>query len=458
MVLVDFARSALRFLTQRHRDTEAQRKIWKVLGDARMMKSNRVMWCVAGMFGVWLLCAVFGLMGQRTLFLWEGEDLLSDFWMPCMCLEQGYVGHPEKYVGMRDAKTGDPIEIDERDVVLSRWYTDGERTMYVTGHMDKVYPRVGLLPFALFPASWGGAYAWGVLAGAFFLAVLCGVAKSWKPLALCMTMPFLFALERGNPIWLSAAFVAVFLAWWDDECEWKAMVAAGCLAVAAALKIAPAVLGVLYFTKWRWKPVMFSAGLAAVFFFVPWMFDKDGFAALGVMLQNAKDHAQFVLRTTDFGLVELWRTARIVPGLSVDEPWPGMMVVARISQALGFAALVLGAKRRDYVLLVGGMILAAGNMYYYAVLYLVAVFVLEYLSSSPGTNHQSPSTNHLSLLLWLAILSPLQVVVMGHSANQVICNLAMMGLMGVRAWRELSGYRVIELSGCGIGRVCALRA
>jgi hypothetical protein len=38
----------------------------------------------------------------------------------------------------------------------------------------------------------------------------------------------------------------------------------------------------------------------------------------------------------------------------------------------------------------------------------------------------------IELGLWLALLSPLQVVVLGHSANQVIGNIALMGLMGIR--------------------------
>jgi hypothetical protein len=37
----------------------------------------------------------------------------------------------------------------------------------------------------------------------------------------------------------------------------------------------------------------------------------------------------------------------------------------------------------------------------------------------------------VELVLWLALLSPLQVVVMGHGANQVIGNVALMGLMAI---------------------------
>lgn len=38
----------------------------------------------------------------------------------------------------------------------------------------------------------------------------------------------------------------------------------------------------------------------------------------------------------------------------------------------------------------------------------------------------------IELGLWLALLSPLQVVVLGHSANQAFGNVSLMGLMGIR--------------------------
>ncbi len=406
------------------------------------VKSNYILLSLLGLFILWAGCAAFGVLGQRKLFFEDGRQLLSDFWMPRMCLEQGYVGHPEKYAGLTGVLDGTPIKIDERDVVESRWYTDGQTERFVTGWMDKVYPKITLFPFALFPASWGGAWTWTILAGAFYLLVLCFVAKSWKPLLLAMSMPFLFNLERGNPVWLSAACVAVFLAWWDDECEWKSLVAAVCLGIAGAMKIAPCALGILYFTKWRWKPVLLSAGLALVLMFVPWFFDSDGFAALAAMVRNAKEHSNFVLRAADIGLVEIWRTVRVVLGQFVNEPWPGMMIVARLSQLLGALALILGARRRDYLLLVGGMLLAAGNMYYYAMLYMLPVFVLEWIGVEKGSRLcqgyggqavvRSQWSVYTEALLWLALLSPLQLVLLGHSCNQFIGNACLLSLMLLR--------------------------
>ena len=109
-----------------------------------------------------------------------------------------------------------------------------------------------------------------------------------------------------------------------------------------------------------------------------------------------------------------------------------MKAVAILSQLIGVAVLVVGAKRRDYLLMVGGMLWAAGNMYYYAMLYLLPVLVIELFSRVDCEEGEERKWwIWIELGLWLALLSPLQVVVLGHSANQVIGNVALMGLMAI---------------------------
>ena len=403
------------------------------------MQAKFLGYSLIALFTVWAVCAALGVLGQRKLFYEEGGEELYDYWMPRMCWEQGYVGHPEKYAGLTFAKDGRPVEIDDIDVLWSDWYTDGEKTWFITGWRDRVYPLFGILPLKPFPATRLGGYMWTSLAGIVLLAFLCLIAKSWWPLVFGLSMPFIFNLERGNTTWLSASFLGVFLAWWDDEKEWKRMVAAACLAVAGAMKVTPFAMGVIYFTKWRWRPVLLCGFLSVVFVFVPWFFVQDGLAELSAMIRNAAAQSQFMQRASDVGLVELWRTVRIVMGQSVQEVWPGMKAVAILSQLIGVAVLVVGAKRRDYLLMVGGMLWAAGNMYYYAMLYLLPVLVIELFGRGDRVEGEEVKVKvkgeegkwwiWLELGLWLALLSPLQVVVLGHSANQVIGNVALMGLM-----------------------------
>ena len=87
--------------------------------------------------------------------------------------------------------------------------------------------------------------------------------------------------------------------------------------------------------------------------------------------------------------------------------------------------------------------LLAGNMYYYAMLYVLPVLVIELFGRGDRVEGEAGSRVErvdrvegrwiwVELGFWLALLSPLQVVVLGHSANQVIGNVALMGLMGIR--------------------------
>ena len=192
---------------------------------------------------------------------------------------------------------------------------------------------------------------------------------------------------------------------------------------------------------------------------------SDGPAEFSAMIRNAAAQSQFMQRASDIGLVQLWRTFRIVVGQDINEVWPGMKLVAVASQLVGVAALIYGAYRRDRLLMVGGMLWAAGNMCYYAMLYLLPVFVIERFGVGRGGRRSWSSelelenggvdsswSSELELerggrwgmieaLLWIALLSPLQLVLLGHSANQVIGNLSLLGLMLLRIVYQRFGVR-----------------
>ena len=405
-------------------------------------------------FAAWAVCAALGIAGQRKLFYEEGQKEMYDFWMPRMCVEQGYAQMKSSDCGI-DPKS-DGVRANKHAVgefvEFSDWYRTKDGLKFVTGDMDKVYPALALLPYMPFPATRTGAWWFSGLCAVVFLATIILISRSQAaPCLVMLSMPFMFALERGNPVWISAAAVGVFLAWWDDERDWKRCVAAICLAVAAVLKIAPAALGLLYLLGrrdlgvvgraripcraafgGRTREIVIAVVAAAILFFVPWLFLKEGFAALPIMIGNAAHHADFVLRTSDFGFVQVWRTVRVALGLDVQSPWTGMYPVARLSQLFGLVALIVGARRRDYLLLVGGMLLAAGNMYYYGALYLLPVFVLE-IGECFQTARPESAPYPVRRILWFVILCPLQIVVLGHSGNAVLANLAMMTLMILHA-------------------------
>ena len=357
---------------------------------------------------VWLPLAIAGRGGQRCLFEDGFSDLFGDFWMPRICLRDGYT----------------PAEAVEK----SGWQ-DGE---YRVAAIDRCYPPLAMLPLRLFPATHGGALCWAVVsAGLFLLAMAIPARRCLSVLAvLPLSMPFLFNLERANAVWISAACVGVFLSWYDSEDRWKREAAALALGVAAVFKISPALLGVLYFNTRRGvaiREMMLSAAVGVLLFFGGFLLVPDGLGGLGAMLSNAAVNGVRYGHCADFGLVPPWRAVRVLFGLDCSAPWPGMMAAMRISQAIGLGLALAGCVRRDRLVATAGMLMSAGNMLYYGMLYLVPSFAFWAADGSRST-----AVRRIEALLWFAVLCPLQFVVAGHAVNGVLGSVAVMSLVVLR--------------------------
>ena len=353
----------------------------------------------------WLVLAAFDWCGQRQLFFRGGDDLLSDYWMPRTCAEIGYrAAEGETFPTF----AGKP---------QSGW-VEGEMRVV---QYDRCYPAAAIAPMRLVPRTWRGAWSWTVGVALAFVGALCWIARSWWPILLLGAMPVLFNLERGNLIGVAAACVGVFLAGYRSPRRGGRIVAALALSLAACLKIGPAVLGVLYVRERDWAGIGWCAAFGCALFLVPWLLVPEGFAALPVMLANAQTNFTEYARTAEFGLVDLWRAVRVALHQDCLHLWPGCLAVTRLSQALGFAALAYGAWKRRPLLAVVGMLWAAGNMQYYGALYVLPLFVMELQKAGFG---MPPGR----LALWLAVLCPLQLVVLGHGVNAILCNLASVAL------------------------------
>lgn len=384
----------------------------------------RVMVGVVAAGLLWLVLFLADAGGQDALFVERGADLLEDYWAPVDCLRGGY------------ARTD---VIDRSGWYEPGDYADGKRSptgwsptaVYRVARHDRVYPAFSLLPFKLIPPTWTGGWCWTVGAGIVYLLALVLVArgKAW-PLALAFSMPFVFALERGNPVWLSAACVAVFLAWWNDDRTSRRVAAAVALAAAAVLKVAPVLLGFIYLREmfrlrfsWRsWAMPLVAAGCSLCFFLVPWLAVPDGFSGISEFFENARAHGQSVLLGADFGLVPFWAVVRETFGL--PSYYTPVVILARVSQFLGLCLVLMGVLRRDLLLLVGGMLIAVGNMYYYGALYLLPVLVLE-----------AKDLDRKSAVLWFLLLLPVQLMPSGPLPNRFFADFALIGLMALRIVR-----------------------
>lgn len=104
-------------------------------------------------------------------------------------------------------------------------------------------------------------------------------------LAILFSGPMVFTLERGNILLLSLAFLALFLLLYDSEKFSLRVLAYLALSVAAAIKIYPAVFGLLVLWKKRYKESVLLLIMGAATFFLPF-FCFNGLESLQMMLKG----------------------------------------------------------------------------------------------------------------------------------------------------------------------------
>lgn len=92
------------------------------------------------------------------------------------------------------------------------------------------------------------------------------------PLLMC-SAPYLFLADRGNYLLVCLIFIMLFVYYYDT----KPGVAAVMLGAAAAIKIYPIFLFLVYILKKRWKELGIATLTGAVLTFLPLFFFKGGF-------------------------------------------------------------------------------------------------------------------------------------------------------------------------------------
>lgn len=370
----------------------------------------------------WLALVLFvPQAGQDKVWYKSGQEYLSDYFMP-----RNTAAHANPYREPAHAlafsfRRGGDIEAREGWDVEER---------------DRVYPAGALLPLSWFEESLEGARFCNVfLIGSFILVVCACLSCSPRaphPLAfvpLLLSGPLLFAGERGNPIWLAAAGTLFFLLFWDCPARQVRWLAAMALSIAAAVKVVPAVLGVLYLAPIIFRlreegPLSLRRSLStptlcvmlgAIAFVFPWFF-VAGIETFPDWWRACQEHAAYYGPRTMFGFVGLYRTAMI----ALHGGWEATVgfELARWANILcGVAALgcsVWKSQRSRYasvLLATAGLLLLSVNMQPYTVLYLLPAFFL-WLTERP-VESESRIPNWVRVLVeccaWFVIWTPLQL-------------------------------------------------
>lgn len=105
--------------------------------------------------------------------------------------------------------------------------------------------------------------------------------------SIILSGPFIFTIERGNIIILSFLFLLAFCCLYQSEKKAVRYVGYFCLAMSAAIKIYPAIFGVMLLIKKKasWKEILATIIMGVIVFILPFFF-FEGFQSLSDMVNG----------------------------------------------------------------------------------------------------------------------------------------------------------------------------
>lgn len=103
--------------------------------------------------------------------------------------------------------------------------------------------------------------------------------------SMMMSGPMIFAIERGNMILIAFAFVFIFALFYQSENKYVRYLSYIALALSAAIKIYPALFGLLIIERKRWKEALMAVVIGAVVFAAPFA-EFGGISSVATLFEN----------------------------------------------------------------------------------------------------------------------------------------------------------------------------
>ena len=210
----------------------------------------------------------------------------------------------------------------------------------------------------------------------------------------------LFCVERGNLQVITAAAVFFFVFLCSKEERPKGFdIAIGifCLGFAAAIKLFPAIMGVLLLYKKRWKQAIITFIIGMLFFLLPFIWLDQPFpeAIMGFFTAIGR-HADSYKTIADFG----FSTPAIITltGLS----YTTLQIIAYCFAILALSLTwLLKSEWKRLMLLSLVLVMTSGQQGYYCLMFLFLPIVLFF-----GEEHRLIDAGYI--FLFVVLLSPLQ--------------------------------------------------
>ena len=263
-----------------------------------------------------------------------------------------------------------------------------------------------LFMFYCFSALLGVLFA-GYKGGRNYAMLLCA--------AFAVSGIFIFSYERGNIIVLSAALSAFFIFNYRSKNPFIREAALLCLAFAAALKISPALLGLLLLFDKRWKEALRAVIYGAALALLPFTLLEGGFSNIAVWLKNIKIHNE-IYGHLSYPRFNFRYWLMVTPEFYAILSWFGA--------ALGITAAVTSffqnIRWRQVMQLLLVFAVLPPDSGPYTALYLFAGIILFF-------NREEKEYGRLDdwfLLLFIALLNPLKIILEGGDVSMLAVNVS----------------------------------
>lgn len=199
-------------------------------------------------------------------------------------------------------------------------------------------------------------------------------------LVVFISAPFMFTLERGNLILVAFILTMFFCLFYESENKYIREIAYLCLAIAAAIKLYPAIFGLLIIKKRKWKAAVRTTAYGILMFVVPFFY-YDGFKSLKIMV-NALLYTSNLTEKLgeEFGygvnvsLYNICQCFSSILGIGLS----GITIAVINIIVVGILVLAVIRLKKEWkvqLALAMLLILLPKTNYYYALLFLIIPFV-----------------------------------------------------------------------------------
>ena len=278
------------------------------------------------------------------------------------------------------------------------------------------------------------------------LSVLIKDKIGWQIyLVLLFSYIFLFSIERGNFIILTASTINYYLAFYkskDVHLRYWALIA---LCIATALKVYPVMLGLLLLKEKRYCDILVCIIITAGLVFLPFLFFERGFDNVTQLWDNIQMNSDFYSlyriypRYSLPSLLYVVLTFTSVPETTISL----LLIVSRVLIALWVLfSLYLAIKEnnlwKSLSLLIMILIFLPTNSALYCGLYFFPIIIL-FLQKKEKSRY-----DWIYIVLFCIFLSPVQIMVEDFSISYILSNLALLifwGIISITSYIDISKKR-----------------